>query len=179
MKLFKRNTLQRAIKTHIKSRDIRYTSLPDAKNVGFIIDANDPDIEEAVTILIDYCKERKIRYGGIALDIGQVAQNLSVYSNPFISPIFKDELNKSGLVENNELLDGFIGDDFDILIDFTTSYTPLSHYLLATSVAHFKAGSNKNMSEYYDFILSIDDADNRPLFIKAMIKYLVSMETAY
>lgn len=179
MNFFKKRALQRAIKSHIIERDIQYTSLSDAKYIGFVADMNDPSIEEAITFLLKICKERGIRYNGMVIDIGQTSHNsLMISSDPYIQTIFKDEINKNGLPENSDLLNDFIRDKFNILIDFTTSYFPIIDYIIATSIAQFKAGGNKNMRSYYDFILINDDTDNRVLFIKEMTKYLISIETA-
>ena len=179
IKFFRKQALQRAIRSRIISREIKYTSLSDAKYIGFIIDLEDGLIEESVSVLLNFCKKNRIKYSGVALDLGATSRNsLSASSNPYIQTIYKEEVNKGGLLENSDLLNDFIRDQFDILIDFTTIYTPLLHYLVSTSVAHFKTGSNRGVAQYYDFMLSNDKTDNRVVFINEMIKYLTSIQTA-
>ena len=179
MKFFRKQALNRAIRSRTISREVRYTSLSDAKYIGFIMDLEDSSIEESVSVLLNFCKSHHIKYSGVALDLGATSRNsLSASSNPYIQTIYKEEINKSGLLENSDLLNDFIRDQFDVLIDFTTTYTPLLQYLVATSVAHFKTGSNRKIAQYYDFMLSNDETDNRVVFINEMVKYLTSIKTA-
>ncbi len=176
-KIIRKRVIKReaAQQTRVK----KYTSLKNAKRVGFIINVCDLSIAEAVTFLRKELSNCGITYKSIGVDLSkETKKDPAILSDPFLVMIYQNNVNWYGIPENR-LIDDFVDEEFDIVIDLSCNSNLFTiDYIMTKSKAKLKVGFLPGSKEISDIIISNGDLLEKvsPLFmIKGGVEYLFSI----
>ncbi len=161
-------------------RVVKYSHLSQVHTFGYLYDASQNGMKEAIGVLRDAMISRKITYRGICVDLRDESQrDVSTVSNPYQINLYPDNLNWYGSPDA-DLISGFIKEPFDILLDLSSGRRlfPLE-YILHSSVASLKIGIDMSHPSMYDLLFA--PADGVPIpgtseLIVHILKYLSTIQ---
>ena len=144
--------------------------------VGFIYDIGDEQTHKAVKYFIEYLKERKIEYKGLAINFNPGKYPETVLDSN-IKLISKGDLSSIG-VPDPRSIEKVISDKIDLYLDFCFEYNFTHDYIARSSKAPFKVGHFDSDYHTFDLIVRSADVENTPLdYIKHVIHYLSSIKS--
>ncbi len=153
------------------NRQRQIVNLSDAKSIGLLYNVLD---EETYHIADAFAKKLKQDNKYVHV-LGFIDLK---YTQPFIIPtlatdfFIKKDINWYGK-PNNQFVKDFIERDFDILINLSLNDNYTLQYISGLSKAKFKVGtSNKNNSEFYDFLFELPIHTKLSEYIKQIEYYL-------
>lgn len=162
------------LKDHPRERKPSRFNFKEIKTVGILFDATKPDDFELVKRYVLYLREHHKRIKAIGFfttkHIPEMAFSKLEYD--FFSP---KELNWFGK-PSSILIQNFIEEEYDLLIDLNNyNLFPLK-YISALSKANFKVGKyHKNDLEIYDFMIDSDDTKSLKYFLRQVDTYITML----
>ncbi|MCL2097610.1 MAG: hypothetical protein FWH23_02475 [Bacteroidales bacterium] len=174
LKAFKKWKIKRYLRKSLKTRKRSkgFFNFNTAETVGIIF-VYDHLVLQAVESLKVFLTAKNIQCKGLAYYSGKKVPS-ELVDNPYIRYFGKHEVNwynKSLSAEANL----FINQNFDILIDFSTSNIPVMQYLPLLSMAKMKVGRQSYPNNPYDFVLS-DGSATPDIFIEELKHYLLTID---
>ena len=158
-------------KSKKSARKKQISNLNNATNIGIISNNQDEKSNDIIKEFVDFLSQK----------------NIQVYVIEFINKKIKNDnyLKKKGFnffslkdinwyyKPKSVIVDEFINNDFDILIDLSLNNNcfPIQ-YINAMSKAKFKVGKFYEAPNYYDFMINIDANNNLKFFIEQIKHYL-------
>jgi len=164
-------SLKKKLKKTVRTRQT--INLNNAKSIGIIYNDNEQKSNEIIKEFVSFLSQKDIQ----------------VYVVEFINKKIKSEnyIKKKGFnyFSLNDLnwfykpksiiVDEFINNDFDILIDLSLNNNCFPvQYINALSKAKFKIGKFYETPNFYDFMINIDSNNDLSFFIE-QIKHYLSM----
>ena len=163
--------LKKKLKKAVRTRQT--INLNNAKSIGIIYNDNEQKSNEIIKEFVSFLSKKDIQ----------------VYVVEFINKKIKSEnyIKKKGFNHfslndinwfykpKSIIVDEFINNDFDILIDLSLNNNcyPVK-YINALSKAKFKVGKFYETPNFYDFMINIDNNNDLSFFIE-QIKHYLSM----
>jgi len=143
----------------------------EAETIALIFDATDKEEFEIVKRYIKKLKENKRKVRAIGFYDGK--EEPTLMSSKLEYDFFSRKQLKWYLKPNDPIVENFIHEPFELLINLSMNYkTPLL-YITALSRAKFKVGKqHPKYAPYYDLMLSVDDNIDLQKFIPLTEKYL-------
>ena len=136
-------------------RSGNYVSLNRASAVGFIIDAENKGVGEAVGYLISELEKRSIKFKGFCInDSKRPIVHSSIISSPHITSLYRGNTFRNG-IPFTHITDPFLKAKFDILIDLSwpvRSFT--AEYILRSANASSAIGIEPYTEDKYDIIIT-------------------------
>lgn len=153
-----------------KSKDVNKFSFDKVKTVAILFDATDKEdyelMKKYVTYLREYRKKVKVIGYYAKKEVPDFA--LSKLEYDFFS---QKELNFIG-VPLPQFVEGFINEEFDLLLDLNIKHHFPLKYISSLSKANFKVGEyNEKDVNNYDLMINIED--------KRTLKYLMKQIDIY
>ena len=140
-------------------RSGNYVSLNRASVVGFIIDAENKGVGEAVGYLISELEKRSIKFKGFCInDSKRPIVHSSIISSPHITSLYRGNSLRNG-IPFTHITDPFLKTNFDILIDLcwpVRSFT--AEYILRKANASSEVGIEPYTEDKYDIIITKPEA---------------------
>lgn len=173
--LFKETRRNRALKAVDNERFIRYYALPEVKSLGFLFNINDENILDTIKRLIEIIDSRNIKFSAIAINDSKHPYPKEYLDHRII--IFnKADFNSIGIPKSN-FLDDFSEHNFNLFIDFSSSYNFTCDYISHRSKASFKVGRLHYQNSPYDLILDNIKEESSRGFLNSIIHYLSSIKS--
>lgn len=143
----------------------------EAETIALIFDATDKEEFEIVKKYIKKLKENKRKVRAIGFYDGK--EEPPLMSSKLEYDFFSRKQLKWYLKPNDPVVENFMHEPFDLLINLCMNYkTPLL-YVTALSRAKFKVGKeHPKYAPYYDLMLSVEDHMGLQHFIPLAEKYL-------
>lgn len=161
--------LNRKSKKSVRKK--QFINLDNAKNIGIISNNQNEKSNDVIKEFVNFLSQK----------------NIQVYVVEFINKKIKNDnyLKKKGFnffslkdinwyyKPKSIIVDEFINNDFDILIDLSLNNNcfPIQ-YINALSKAKFKVGKFYESPNYYDFMINIDTNNDLKFFIEQIKHYL-------
>ena len=150
------------IKRTLKKRP-SFKGTNSALSLCFICNVNEKDALTALPSYINSLKKRGKKVSLIAFYNG----NRKSFEKEFPEAlpgiiVTRSDFNLFAGIKNNEVMDA-LEKSVDILCNFDTSYTPITHMIASQSKAKFKVGTDLSETEIYDLVL---DRKKDPTVIK-------------
>jgi hypothetical protein len=174
LKAIKKWAVKRSLRKSMKmrKRSKGFFNFNTAKTVGIIF-VYDLSVLQAVEELRSFLQAKNIQCKALAYYSGKDVPSKLV-DNPYIRYFGKQEVNWYGKCLSAEA-NVFINQNFDILIDFTTTNISFMHQLRLLSLAKMKVGRRSYPDHPYDFILS--DGNAMPnFFVEELKHYLLTID---
>jgi len=162
--------LRKSLKARKRTKG--FFSFNTAKTIGIIF-VYDPLVFQAVEELKAFLSAKNIQCKALVYYQGKEVP-IALVDNSYIRYFGKHEVNWYGKCLSAEAK-VFINQNFDILIDFSTTVTPVLHYLRLLSLAKMKVGRQAYPGHPYEFVLSAGNA-NPKLFADELKHYLLTIE---
>lgn len=143
----------------------------EAETIALIFDATNKEEFELVKKYIKKLKENKRKVRAMGFYDGK--EEPTLMSSKLEYDFFSRKQLKWYLKPNDPVVENFMLEPFDLLINLCMNYkTPLL-YITALSRAKFKVGKeHPKYAPYYDLMLNVDDATGLQNFITLAEKYL-------
>lgn len=143
----------------------------EAETIALIFDATDKEEFELVKKYIKTLKDNKRKVRAIGFYDGK--EEPTLMSSKLEYDFFSRKQLKWYLKPSDPIVENFILEPFDLLINLCMNYkTPLL-YVTALSRAKFKVGKeHPKYAPYYDLMLKVDDSIGLKSFISTAEKYL-------
>lgn len=144
------------------------------RTVGILFDASDPEDFELVKRYVVYMREhnKKVKVLGFFSVKNIPALTYSKLEYDFFS---LKELNWYGK-PNTHIIDNFINEDFDLLIDLNIHDHFALKYISALSKAKFKVGKYKESDEeIYDMMIDSDNTQKLKYFLRQVDTYITML----
>ena len=153
------------------SRNIAVTNFEEAETIALIFDATDKEEIEVVKKYIKKLKENKRKVRAIGFYDGK--EEPVLMSSKLEYDFFSRKQLKWYLKPDDPIVENFMQEPFDLLINLCMNFkTPLL-YVTALSRAKFKVGRQHTQYEpYYDLLLNVEDGTGLKNFIAVAEKYL-------
>ena len=152
-------------------RSRQVVNFEKAETIALIFDATDREDFELVKKYIKKLKDskRKVR----AIGFYDAKQEPTLLSSKLEYDFFSRKQLKWYLKPSDPIVDNFIHEPFDLLINLCMNYkTPLL-YITALSRAKFKVGKqHQKYAPYYDLMLNVEENMGLKEFIAVTEKYL-------
>lgn len=151
--------IQRQIlKKDSPDRLVKYTSLPEVHSFGYLYDASQEGMKEAVRVLRETLISRKIAYRGVCVDLrDESLRDTSTIANPYQVNLYPDNLSWYQSPDMTLVAD-FIKEPFDILLDLSSKRRLFAlDYILHCSAASLKIGTDKSHPAMYDLLFAAGD----------------------
>jgi len=144
----------------------------EAETIALIFDATNKEEFELIKKYIKKLKENKRKVRAIGFYDGK--EEPTLMSSKLEYDFFSRKQLKWYLKPNDPIVENFILEPFDLLINLSMNYkTPLL-YVTALSRAKFKVGKeHPKYAPYYDLMLKIEDSLGLQSFITTAEKYLM------
>ena len=157
-------------------RNKQVVNFEKAETIALIFDATDRDDFELVKKYIKKLKDNKRKVRAIGFYDGK--DEPAMLSSKLEYDFFSRKQLKWYLKPNDLVVENFIHEPFDLLINLCMNYkTPLL-YITALSRAKFKVGKqHKKYAPYYDLMLDVDDTMGLKEFITVTEKYLMMIHS--
>jgi hypothetical protein len=153
------------------ARNVAAVNFEEAETIALIFDATDKDEFEVVKKYIKKLKENKRKVRAIGFYDGK--EEPTLMSSKLEYDFFSRKQLKWYLKPNDPIVENFMHEPFDLLINLCMNYkTPLL-YVTALSRAKFKVGkAHPKYAPYYDLMLNVEDNIGLQNFIMLAEKYL-------
>lgn len=179
--IFVRLIQKRILNKISDKRNKCYISINDAKKVGFVFNANDAGISDALLLLENYLNQKKIYFKGISIDISEEKlASPRFQSDPHLTIIYQSDMNWLS-IPSHPLFDKFINEDFDLFFDLTLKGLFPVNYIIKSIKSYLIIGFDSNRKHYYDLLITKGDQISvyPPLseYIKNAIEYLTSIKS--
>ena len=159
------------------NRKVRTSSLDAADTIALLFDASNPEEFETIKKFIKKLKEakKKVRALGYYDDKEMPVMMVSKLEYDFFT---KKQL-KWYLKPSDPIVDNFIKEPFELLINLSKEHrTPLL-YVLALSRAGFKVGArHPKYLDYYDMMIALPEETSLSEYLNLLIKYLEMIKPA-
>jgi hypothetical protein len=144
----------------------------EAETIALVFDATNKEEFELVKKYIKKLKENKRKVRAIGFYDGK--EEPTLMSSKLEYDFFSRKQLKWYLKPNDPIVENFILEPFDLLINLCMNYkTPLL-YITALSRAKFKVGKqHPKYAPYYDLMFDVEDNVNLQNFIALAEKYLI------
>jgi len=171
---FKKWVLTRSLRKYMKtqSRNKGFFNFNTAETVGIIF-VYDPIVLQAVESLKAFLTAKNIPCQGLSYYSGKKVPP-ELIDHPYIQYFGKQEVNWYGKCMSKEA-NVFLSQNFDILIDFSTTNIPVMQYLPILSMAKMKVGRQTYPEHPYDFVLS-DGSATPDIFVEELKHYLLTID---
>lgn len=173
-----RKRVRLAIAHHAFARKIKglerthkVVSILDAKKIGILYDATDGENYEVVTQYLRFLrnKQKEVKTLGF-VDKNQLPQNQ--FAKLGIDFFTKKHLNWQ-MIPRHPLVNNFINENFDILINLSIDKCFPLQYISAVSKAQFRVGRYElDHTYYYDLMINIEPKSTLKSFIQQIDHYL-------
>jgi hypothetical protein len=156
----------------IRKREIQGMGLDSARSIGILFNAKD---ERSFKTIRDFAD--KLRGGGLrkVKALGFVPkQEVAAFlqSSQDFDFFTRDDFNWYYKPQGRKVA-GFIGEQFDILIDLRLSRFTSLLFIVALSRAQFKVGRYRSdFKEFYDLMIDVDENSDLTYFISQIEHYL-------
>ena len=161
-------TLKRKLKSLKRFRKV--CNLNDAKSIGILFDGNDYKNFELSKRFVNIITKSDIKVRAM----GYVDED-DLDERYLIIPNFEFYLRKDldwRLVPNNQYVQNFMNQHFDILIDLHLDHCFPLDYVAALSMAKFKVGKLKKHMNLYDLSIEIEEDQSVEYLLDQMVYYL-------
>lgn len=175
MRLIRKIILRRVVNTREKG----YISITDAKAIGFIFNANEKGIKEAVTLLEKQLQSRKINFQGVAMDLSDTQEGDPKFqSDPYVINLYKTDTDWVG-IPSHDLLTKFLDRHFDIFIDLTLESIFSLDYILEKANSTVIVGYNPDKESKYDILIRSGNSILPKLseYVLNTIEYLTTIKS--
>ncbi len=160
-----------------QSRKVETCNIKDAKSVGLLYVVNEKT---------DYLKVQKFakfikgEYGTRKVHIlgywdGKKDEPDYLQSTATFNYFTKNDLNWKGFPESG-VVDNFVNEKFDIIIDLNDYYNIPLRFILLQSDARFKIGRYSEENELFFDMMFASDHDDFEAYTKVLIKYLLMIK---
>ncbi len=152
-------------------RTHKVVSMEDARNIGILYDATDEGNYEVVTQYLRFLrnKQKEVKTLGF-VDKKELPQNK--FAKLGIDFFTKKHLNWQ-LIPTHPLVNNFINENFDILINLSVDKCFPLQYISAVSKAKFRVGRYElGHTNYYDLMINIETDSTLKNFIEQIDHYL-------
>jgi hypothetical protein len=172
--LFATNLLVKELKDKAPKKPYNRFSFYETRTVGILFDASNPEDYELVKRYVVYLREhaKKVKVLGYFSTKQIPALTYSKLEYDFFS---SKETNWYGK-PTTHIIDNFIEQDFDLLMDLNIhDHFPLK-YISAVSKAKFKVGKYKEEDEaIYDMMIDADNTQTLKYFLRQVDTYISMM----
>ncbi len=158
-----------------KIKDFRHThkmvSIEDAKKIGILYDATNEKNYEVVTQYLRFLrsKQKEVKTLGF-VDKKQLPKNQ--FAKLGIDFFTKKHLDWK-MIPKHPLVNNFINENFDILINLSIEKCFPLQYIAAVSKAKFRVGRYEmGYTNYYDLMINIESKSTLKNFIQQIDHYL-------
>lgn len=152
------------------SREKKFINFQNARTVGLLFDASDPDVYDLVKKYIKYLKEAKKKVKAIGYFNTKTLPSVE-YVTVDYDFFTKKDLTWYGKPTHN-LVKNFIQEEYDILINFSLEGSFPLQYIAAMSKAKFKIGRAGDNDEVYDMLLEQPEDKDFKFFMRQVDHYL-------
>jgi len=173
--LFKETRRKKALKAVDNERFIKYYSLPEVKSLGFLFNINDENIFDTIKRLIEIIDSRSIKFSAIAINDSKYPYPKE-YLDHRIIIINKADFNYIGIPKSN-YVEEFSEHNFNLYVDFSSSYNFTCDYISRRSKASFKVGRLHYKNSPFDLILDNLKEESSRSFLNSIIHYLSSIKS--
>jgi hypothetical protein len=170
---FKEFLRRKALRKTRQNLDVRYLNIGDFKCVGFVLSVDSEIVPEAINNMISILEYRGVEYKGVILNLYD-KNNVIKCDNDNIIVLERGDVNFIGIPDISKVND-FIEIEYDVLIDFSLTYSFVSDYIVKSTASHFRIGRMNYTDHPYDFVISNDDVSHRT-YISSLIHYLSSIK---
>ncbi len=171
---FANSSLKRELAAHPRKTIAHKFNFDQLKTVGIVFDASNPEDFELVKRYVVYLREhaKKVKVMGFfsAKQIPELTYSKLEYD--FFS---HKEVNWFGK-PTTHIIDNFIAEEFDLLIDLNIHDHFSLKYITALSKAKFKAGKYKEEDEsIYDMMIDADNTQTLKYFLRQVDIYITML----
>ncbi len=148
--LLQRNALKKIDTPH----QGRYVSLNSAHRIGLLINAAEPGAYDCLSAFKAEVEKRKLDYNIICLDLRRKSRQVEVFPESEKVTVLRWKKLKWYMLPKQEVIDTFIKQPFDIIVDFTffKTYFPLE-YLFRIAKSTLRVGISSKREKEYDIIV--------------------------
>lgn len=178
VRAFQRRALRKLPDSHSRI----YTSLDDAKSVGFVFNSQDTEVADGIILLCKELKNRNIPYKGLGISFTKdETTNTRLDHDPYIVQILKKETNWL-YIPVIEQAQKFFEGEYDILFDLSPTPSYSIEYTLKRCKTKMILGISPSRGEMYDIAISggKDELMTFPPLIeytKQIIQYLTTIKS--
>jgi hypothetical protein len=153
----------------VDSRVVRYISISQAMEIGFVADISDESLyNQSIKLAQQFISEGK----KVAIIYYFAGKDLPIYCTSEEFVIRKADTNFWG-IPNNKAVNEFIEKSFDYLIDFSHSDSFVIKYIFSLSKAKLKVSSSDlETSKYSDIKFALNKEAKATEYIEAIYAYL-------
>ncbi|MCK5822924.1 MAG: hypothetical protein KAG95_02910 [Bacteroidales bacterium] len=161
--------LKKKLKKSVRTRQT--INLNNAKTIGIIYNDNEQKSNEIIEKFVEFLSEKNIQVYVVEFINKKIKTDNYIKKNGF-NYFSLNDLN-CFYKPKSVVVDEFINNDFDILIDLSLNDKcfPVK-YINALSKAKFKVGKFYETPNYFDFMINIDGNNNLKFFIEQIKNYL-------
>ncbi len=147
----------------------------DAETIALIFDATDREDFEIIKKYIKKLKGNKKKVRALGFYDGK--EEPTLMSSKLEYDFFSRKQLKWYLKPNDPIIDNFLQEPFEVLINLCMDYkTPLL-YVTALSKANFKVGrEHSKFAPYYDMMIKVEENTKLHVFIETLEKYLTMIQ---
>lgn len=171
-KFFLNHSVRKAVKNsaHINRKTVSYN---EAKSIGVLFNAQSQQEIEVVNKFIS-----TLQKGGKKVNTLTYFKKKEVEEHDFSFEYFTDEnVDVFGKVQS-EVVDDFVGRDFDYLFYIATSDEAPYDFVLANSKAKCRVGRKvEDKAELFELMLGVEEADNLRIVVGTIQKYVEQIKT--
>jgi hypothetical protein len=169
--------LKRKLDFSSKRKITEHFNFNQTKSIGIIFSADNAFQIETVRKYMSLMNDSGKQVKAICFNKTKHIPSLG-HSNLFIDFVLPKEINFWG-IPTPSFIDGFIENEFDLLIDLDINENFPVEYVSAMSKAFFKVGKHsKNNESIFDLMLKIDGIQNIEYFIEQIDIYLKMINKA-
>lgn len=160
----------------------KYTSLEDARSVGFVFNSQEADIAEAVETLEKKLKGLNISYRGLGFSFTKdETTNSKLDHDPYTVQILKKETNWLN-VPIIEQAENFYKGDYDILFDLSLTPSFPIEYSLKRCKCNMILGFCPEREDMYDICIKEKDGELKSStslieYVKQSVQYLTIIKS--
>lgn len=152
-------------------RNIQTVNLKDAKTLGLVYDASNQEATDLVKRYVKFLREYKIKTTAIGF-VNEKELPLDMNPSLEFDYITKKELNLQ-LQPKSTVVDNFLEEEFDILIDTSAEDHVVLQYLVHHSKAKFKVGAQRlSYSPLFDLTIVLKTEEGIRQLMKNIDRYL-------
>lgn len=158
-------------------RKVKASSLDNAETIALLFDATDAEEFEIIKKFIKKLKESKKKVK--ALGYYDAKEIPVMMPSKLEYDFFTRKQLKWYLKPSDPVVDNFIREPFELLINLSKEHrTPLL-YVLALSRSTFKVGArHPKYIDYYDLMMSLPEETSLPEYLQMLEKYLTMIQPA-
>lgn len=152
-------------------RNVQAINIKNAKSIGIVYNASNPETDDLVRRYIKHLKEYKLKIKALGY---YDEKELPVDVNPKLEYDFitKKELNLQ-LEPKSVVTENFLEEEYDILIDASTDDHVIMQYLVHYSKAKFKVGARRlTYSSLFDLTIVLKPEEGSRQLMKNIDRYL-------